>query len=173
MDGISVLHLKRNSAGQITELILNNATGDLYQYGIVLRAQETSAGMYLQGAYDLVTGGQLQTFATNNSILNARTGQVVRVDVDSGKLISIKLLEKLDKRITAVGETAVYTADGKKYLLTDGACIYRKITNLAYDGERYETLPASEIEDNDQVSAYYDKAENSGGRIRVIIVKSE
>ena len=82
-------------------------------------------------------------------------------------------MEKLDKRITAVGETAVYTADGKKYILTDGACIYRKITNLAYDGERYETLPASEIEENDQVSAYYDKAENSGGRIRVIIVKSE
>ena len=62
-----------NADGEITDLILRDFTGDLYEYGIITSAKETSTDMELSGSYTYLLNGEKRTLTTmNQTIVNTR-----------------------------------------------------------------------------------------------------
>jgi len=56
LDGITIssqdiLYARKNAAGEVTTLFLNNLTGDAYSYGIVTKASNSSGTMSAAGSY--------------------------------------------------------------------------------------------------------------------------
>ena len=48
--------------------------------------------------------------------------------------------------------------------------IYQKVYNTDNNGARYEIIPKSKIDYSKGITAYYDKSEKNGGRVRVIVL---
>ena len=78
-------------------------------------------------------------------------------------------MTRLEESIDEINKANIKTKNGNVYQLADGVVVYKKISNS------YMVTPFSEIEGNDNItiSAYYDKKEKFGGRIRVLIVKNK
>lgn len=172
LDGIqisssNVLYYAKNSRGEICELILLDVTGDLAQYGVVLSAPEASETK-TGGTYSLDVNGETKNYSSNATYSVSSTVPV-KIVTSGNKLESLTALTRLDESITDINQASLKTKNGNTYQLADGVTAYKKVSNS------YMIVPLSEIIDNDNVtiSAYYDKKENFGGRIRVIVAKDK
>ena len=77
LDSDDVKYYRRNTAGEIDILILNDATGDIYSYGVLTDAQEVDASMAaLMGVYQYDVGGASYIHTTQGSIFNVPEGPV-------------------------------------------------------------------------------------------------
>lgn len=158
--------------GTVTGLILNGYTGDLLQYGIVLKAQGISVGTYAAGSYKVNIGGLETELGSNQRKFSVSTGQSVSIDTDEKNgVLSIKALNTLNETVESVDDVFVHTKSGA-YRLADNAVIYREIANTELsEGTRYEVISKDNLDFAKKVTAYYDKTETDGGRIRVIVVR--
>lgn len=158
--------------GEITALFLNDYTGDLYDYGIVLYAKNTSSDYVVAGEYKVNINGSYSEFITQNRSYSISSGQPAKFEVDAAKgIIGIQGLTAVNSKVTELDELYAYTKGGK-YLLADDVIIYHQIAKTGDStGYRYEIISKDKINFENSVTAYYDKAEKSGGRIRVIVVK--
>lgn len=149
IDGINlsssnVKYYKTNSSNEITELILQNVTGDMYSYGIKV-----------SGGIDIDNNVYSYSGISNGSGIQA---------VMSGN--SVKTATKLSNYSSAVEElTDSYAViGGNRYLLSDKVKVYTKVDN------KYMLTTVGEINSGDYgYTCYYDKAEANGGRIRIIV----
>ncbi len=140
----SVKYYKTNSSGEITELILQNVTGDMYSYGIVVT-----------NAIDIDN--------TNYAFSGISYGSGVQVVLDG---MTVKTATKLSSYSSAVSElTAVYAKiGGVQYRLSDKVKVYLK------SGTKYMIMSLNEAISGDySYTCYYDKTEANGGRIRIIV----
>ena len=66
--------------------------------------------------------------------------------------------------------TTVTSSSGYVYLLSSDVVVYQKTATY-----QYLKIPLNDILDNEQykVTAYYDKSQVGGGRIRVLIAESK
>lgn len=159
-----VKYVRTNAAGEIDILILNDATGDLYSYGVLTSAEEVKMGMAaLMGVYQYDVGGISYTSQRQNSVFNVKTGPVKLqgslYSPDKISALTSVRLESLDS-LTAVSRenvsipvadnVAVYTLEDKTYLLSS---VERVQTGYSLTG-------------------YYDKPAAEGGRIRVVVAKA-
>ncbi len=172
MDGIeilnsNVLYYSKNSKGEISELILIDVTGDLAQYGVVLSAPEAGK-LTTGGTYSIDVNGATKNYSSNATYSVSSTVPV-KIVTSGNKLESLSALTRLDESISEISQASIKTKNGNTYQLADGIVVYKKISNS------YMIIPFSEIEGNDNItiSAYYDKKEKFGGRIRVLIVKDK
>jgi len=154
----------------ITDIILNNYTNDLYDYGIVLKDERISKQMAMQGTYELNINGINLKVVTPNTLFPVYTGQPAMFDFDNNTPVSMIRLNVLEEQVSKIDDLYVYTKEGK-YLLSSDILIYQEVVNTSYDGRRYEIIPISNIDYTKDVSAYYDKSEKAAGRIRVIVIK--
>lgn len=175
LDGVSfasgsVLYYEENERGEIKSLILNDVTGDLYSYGIVINAQRNTAGMYLAGVYTYDIGGSERSLVTSDIVYNVSGGQPAAFLLGgAGAVESIKGLRIIDEPISKVGDSFV-AAGGKNYPLSGGVVVYKKDFN-----GNYTIIPLRDIVDNDsyRLLAYYDKTPEVGGRVRVIVASEK
>ncbi|MBR3934588.1 MAG: S-layer homology domain-containing protein [Clostridia bacterium] len=173
LDGVKllkedVLYFEKNEKNQIESMILNNVTGDMYSYGIVKKAENTNNSFMLAGNYESYINGNLVNYTVSGVVFNVRSGQVAQFTFGkSGELANIKPLILINGNITEVNKTSLKSGN-TKYPLSDNVQVYLKDNN-----NNYTIIPIGDITDGKDydLTAYYDKAVSSGGRVRVIVAK--
>lgn len=161
LDGVNITSGKvryyaKNSRDEITELILWDVTGDCYEYGIV-----TGGSADTQYTVDIDGTSYTTTYST---------GAYVRTPCKAYmKGNSLELKGSLTAYNSSVSTLTVSSAKigGNDYLLSDKAVVY-----LTKDGMTYNKISINDAVNGDySYTAYYDKKESDGGRIRIIIAK--
>lgn len=151
-----VRYYSLNGAGEIDRLILNDVTGDLAHYG-VLTQMEGSNSLY-RYAYNLEgTPYELPQ-------------STVRHPADLGP-IQVKGLPQAPDLITSLKRAGTGTVTGNQllvrdqsYLLSDTVVVYQE-----KDGRYTQTTLAAVADGKQSLVGWYDKSQESGGRIRVLI----
>lgn len=162
LDGISinssnVLYCARNSLNEITEMILKNVTGDAYSYGAVV-SRSQSNGSYV---YTIDVDGTQMTYSTSVEMAS-KSG--CKLMMNNGRIEKMDLLSKYAGSVTKLTDTYAVIGN-KQYKLSDTVTVYRKTSTL-------QKIPLEEAKSGDyRLTAYYDKTENLGGRIRIIIAE--
>jgi hypothetical protein len=158
----SILYYELNKSGEISQLILNNVTGDMYEYGIY-------NGLKLQGnsaVYEYLIDGTKGSLSSNSF-----TGLSTQIGPQGFKFKGNELKESfelLKGSIQAVGETTVSVKDTKFTLAAD--CDVYFYSNGEYTLTKIEKVSnLSKYE----LTAYYNKAGSLGGRVRIIVAKNK
>lgn len=172
LDGVSlstgdVLYSAKNDKGEIKEMILCDVTGDTAQYGVVLSAPEKGSGA-TGGTYSLDINGETKNYSSN-SVYSVSGTVPVKIQLSGNQLKSLSALTLLDESVKSVSDSYLETKNSR-YLLSDSVVAYKKTGNY-----KYMIIPLSEVIDNKDVTvtAYYDRQQKFGGRIRVLIVKEK
>lgn len=162
LDGIdisssSVLYCERNASNEITELILKNVTGDAYTYGAIV-SRSGSMGNY---TYTIDSESAQYTYTTSVE-MPAKSG--CRLVMNNGRLEKMEQLSKYTAPVTKLTDTEA-TIGGKVYKLSDKVLVYKKTDTL-------QRIPIEDAQSGEyRITAYYDKPEDKGGRIRIIIAE--
>lgn len=154
-----------NDAGEITDLILNDFTGDLYEYGIITSAKNESTETSISGEYTYLVGGEKQTLSTSGKSLGASVGPA-RLTIENGQLQSVRALEQI-KNPDSITQLGV-TKDDESWLFWDDCAVY------LYENSDYSLLSLTELRNNlnaYDITCYYDKDTDDGGRIRIVVAR--
>lgn len=155
----SVLGYSKNSAGEIDELILKDVTGDTYSYGLVTKRDKVT------GAYTIDINGTQNTYMTG--FTSSATGPH-RFKMGSTGVESMQQLVAHSSNISELTRTEALISS-QKYLLSNDVVVYHR-----KDASTYMKIPLDDaINGNYRLTAYYDKAQTSGGRIRIIIAQNK
>lgn len=153
-----VLYYTTDDNGEITRLILNNFSGDLYTYGIITDTEESGTS----GSYEYVSNGEKIKLNSNGTAYNIDKGAFGMMQI-SGKIISMTNLNEIRLAGISADNTAIDTSGVTRHM-SDTVQIYE-----SRDSEYY--LTSADLIDSSKYTlrAFYDKAQNEGGRIRVVI----
>lgn len=161
--------LVTKSGGKIDGIILNDFTGDLAKFGYIKASNEVSSPLSgaVTGYYTIDVAGATSSIVTSNVIYNLKVAPAL-YRYENGKIAYIKNLYRISGNIKSASPLTVTDESGNSYLLADDVLVYdlsageaeARISNI-------DTL-ISGIGNYKNISAYYDKAESQGGRIRVI-----
>ncbi len=167
LDTSDVRYYATNEDGEITDLILRDFTGDLYEYGIITGIKEEESGMSLSGTYTYLIDGERTSTTTSNKTLGASFGPA-RLTIEDGQLEAVRALEEISQpdTITQLG----VTKDDESWLFWDDCTVYR------YEGGTYTLLSLTELRNNAsayRITCYYDKDTEDGGRIRIVIARPQ
>lgn len=155
----SVLGYSKNGAGEIDELILKDVTGDTYSYGLVTKRDKVT------GAYTIDINGTQNTYMTG--FTSSSTGPH-RFKMGSTGIESMQQLVAHSSNISELTRTEALIGS-QKYLLSNDVVVYHR-----KDASTYMKIPLDDaINGNYRLTAYYDKAQTSGGRIRIIIAQNK
>lgn len=166
LDSRDVRYYAENEDGEITDLILNDFTGDLYEYGIITSVEEESNDMSLSGSYTYLLNGEKQTIATSGKTLGAKTGPA-RLTIENGQLAATRTLYQI-KNPDSITQLGV-TKDEESWLFADACAVY------LYDNSTYSLLSLTELRNNFDaynITCYYDNDTDDGGRIRIIVART-
>ena len=158
-----IFYAKKDGNGVITDLILNNVTGDMCTYAVIKNVDKAVKGT--NATYTYIVDGNTASFSSS-SVYSVTGGTPVRLTFSAnGAVYSMAALTKIGEKISLVDSTSVRTAS-EVYPLSDKVVVYAKDYNY-----NYSIIPISDIYDNDEytLNAYADKTASAGGRVRVII----
>ena len=153
-----------NGAGEITKLILKDATGDMHSYGIMTDVVDSSpeGGVSVIVSYTMDLAGEIVSLP----------GLSVKYGVKKGPVVVMGNVQAPDKirQLTEVEAARVsgntVTAGNRTYLMSDNVLVYE------YRGGDYYLSSLDRVKDGGyELSAWYDRSEKDGGRIRVIVAK--
>ena len=153
-----------NGAGEITKLILKDATGDMHSYGIMTDVVDSSpeGGVSVIVSYTMDLAGEIVSLP----------GMSVKYGVKKGPVVVMGNVQAPDKirQLTEVEAARVsgntVTAGNRTYLMSDNVLVYE------YRGGDYYLSSLDRVKDGGyELSAWYDRSEKDGGRIRVIVAK--
>lgn len=161
LDHSEVKYYSLNPQGEIEALILNDVTGDAYQYGIITRFEETGEGMDRFCTYQYDVGGVSYTFSGSTRFPAA--GGPVRILGDPASPDRMYPLTQA-KAGQIVGSQ--FVAGSQKYTLSDSVAVYE-----FRNGQYFLSSLSRAEESQGSLTAWYDKAESDGGRVRVIVIK--
>ena len=157
----NVLYSEKNTAGEISALILKDVTGDQYSYGLVLSVQERSEGMDLSGTYRVLVDGQETTYSLSGRLLSAKQGPA-RIVLKDAQLNGIRSLSEL-KNVDSISGVTL-KAGGETHTIWDNAVAY------LYAGQQYRKIDRNELDSaRYQIRAYYDAPDSQGGRVRILV----
>ncbi|MDP4119325.1 MAG: hypothetical protein Q8873_09115, partial [Bacillota bacterium] len=164
IDGIKlnaedIIYFTKNENGEINNIILKNITGDIYEYGLITKVDNRAK------TYTFDINGN--PYSTSGSYTGISAGAPAKFVFKGSSLDSMTSISAVKGAVTNITSTKVITASSA-YTLSDNVVIYtRKALDTAFT-----ILPKDELLNNIDsynISAYYDKTDNSGGRVRVII----
>ncbi len=163
----SILYSKTNSDGEIAELILDDVTGDMYDYGIITSAKNNGNGMNISGSYTYLLNGSDRSVSTNGKSYSVTSGQAVKIITNGNTLSSLSALTKIPTATVSDISGSFVIYGGKSYTLSDKVSIYTKDRSYNYSMVTIEELK-NRLSDY-TITLYADKSESQGGRIRVIL----
>lgn len=156
----NVRYYKKNSVGEVSEIILNDLTGDCYKYGMTTSV-EGKSGVY---RFD-IGGAEMVSMGSYHS--DVAVGIPARVRVYGNTTVPAGSLKRTGT-ISALTQTTAYIGN-TEYKLSDEVAVYEDTGIM-----RYNLISINDaINGNYSLSAYSDKPEEQGGRIRVIIAKTK
>lgn len=153
-----VCYYNTDSNGDISELILRSVTGDMYKYGVVTTAySEKGAGVTRMD----IDG----TVYSSSSYRSLALGTGVRIGMSSsGEIESAIQIPSYSGSVNELTSTYALIGD-TEYKLSDKVAVYER-----HDLSNFSKISLNEAINGDYTyTCYYDKAEDRGGRIRVII----
>lgn len=166
--------IHRNYAGQIDVLVLSDATGDGYTYGMLsITTQITGSfdGEDIENSYISVTNaGQGQSVSSVPCGYALSDGRMVGVALRaSGKVASVKTLESVKNAARSHFDAAAMTFTTSDMILpiSDEVQCYLSSTG--------EWLSADELSRalgfSEKFTVYYDRAPEQGGKVRIIVAE--
>ncbi len=168
LDSSDVRWCATNADGEITDLILRDFTGDLYEYGIITSApSDKNKTEDLSSTYTYLLNGEKRTLQTVNMRLGVSYGPAKLV-MEDGQLSSARNLNKI-KNPDSITQLGV-TKDGDSWLFADECAVY------LYQNSMYSLFSLTELRNNFDkynITCYYDKDTRDGGRIRIITVQAK
>lgn len=157
-----VRYYSLNSQGEIDQMILEEVTGDMYRYGVLTRREETGEGMYKFYTYVYDVGGVPYTIPNSSTGFRASVGPIQLTGDPSAP-------ERMYS-LTSAGEGTIsgseFLTDNQRFAIWDQAAVYER-----RDGQYYLSTLARAQEGDFTLTAWYDKPEAQGGRIRVIVAQ--
>jgi len=161
-----VLYYKTNAENEVTDIILNDLTGECYSYGIITEANSNNQGMRVSGSYSYDINGVSGNVNTNGGMFSVSKGEPVQLLIAGGTVQNIKPLTKLSASVKQVTDSTLVGSDGTHYPLSGDVVVYHK---KQYD---HTIIPVSELMTGDyKIAAYHDKDMERGGRVRIIIAE--
>lgn len=160
-----ILYAATDAQGAITQLILDDYTGDVYAYGLILSADVVNQGVTAYSSYEFLIDGQKAQYVNPSKAFTNKTGPV-QIGYEGTELVKLQPLSK----VTATGLTqTALTAGGTTYTLSGNVQVYYKQNNA------YQLSSLQAIDDLSQytVTGYYDKTDREGGRIRILIAEAK
>lgn len=157
--GGAILYYRTNGRGEILELLLNNVTGDLYDYGIYQGIQNINNGT-ATNKY-MIEG---KSYTGTSEYFSADNGPLGLYLEESMILSSMKLT---GTTIKSIGATYVQDTT-RKYQITDDVDVYY-LSNGEY---LYTTFDKVSNLKKYKLTAYYDRSVTIGGKVRIIIAES-
>ncbi len=157
-----VLYYEANG-GKVTNLILNDVTGDTAKYGVVTSARSGDSS----GTYTYMIEGVSYTLATSNSTLGVGAGPA-KFYGESGRITSMKNLSRLSTKVTAFNSVQVTVNDSTGvYPISADAAVYENTSS----GYRISTLSEAltAFQSKRLVTFCYDKDPKEGGCVRIIL----
>lgn len=159
-----VRYAQLDDSGAVTALILNDVTGDLHSYGVLTESETVSLPMLLQSVYTFDIGGRSQTYPLSGKSFPVQKGPFCLMS-DGQEIKSMKNLTRLSN-VTLSGSYAIQ--GGNRYTLADNTAYYTyDKANKAYTlSTREQALNAGGT-----LSAWFDKTDSNGGRVRVVLAE--
>lgn len=164
----SVRYYVLDENGKISDLILDDATGDTWKYGFMISASNNNSAdsTTVSGSYTYILNGTTKTLNSSGTAYAVTSGGfAVRYNTDG----SIKTIKNISSAtITDLG--SVYaTTNSKKYRLADDVQVY------LHSGSSYYATTLSAVNPDDYtLTGWYDSFGCiAGGRIRVIVAESK
>lgn len=157
-----VLFYVTNAKGEITDLILDNFTGDLNKYVIFTQVDESGDS----GSYTYVYGNKTETSYANGCVFGVKKGVGYIEQIDE-RIVTAGKLNDMGKITRISGNTI--TSNSNTMYISDDVMVYCK------EGTDYITTSINELVNNFEqyrINAYYDDTTINGGRVRVIIANS-
>ena len=158
-----VLYYTLNGSGEIDRLILEVVTGDNYHYGILTDMVEIPTGTlttYYTYVYDV--GGTTYTLANSTTGFPVSTGGIML----KGDLNNPDKMYRLTKLEADRISGNLLIAGNRSYTMADDVVIYEY-----RNGSYYLSSAQRVTEKGLSLTGWYDKAENSGGRIRIVVAR--
>lgn len=155
----SVRYYVLNENKQISRLILQNATGDLWSYGFLADVNVSGS----EKSYTYLLNGTQKTLSTSTLYSVSKGGVAIQFSADG----SINAMKNLSA--TSITELSpLYAMNGnEKYLLDDSAQVY-----LLKNGGYFATALSSVNTASYTLTGWYDSFGcAAGGRIRVIVAQ--
>ena len=152
-----------DGSGDISRLILKDATGDMHTYGVITSVSEVDLPnmMATSGTYVCDVAGTAQT-VSGSTVYNVKTGPFM-MKTDGEKIDRFTNLTKV--KLTSIEGTTAYGGN-RQYAIWDDVLVYE-----VRDGKYYPTSLALVTGGDYALTGYYDKDQADGGRIRVILAK--
>lgn len=155
-----VRYYRLNAAGQLTHLVLNDATGDLHQYGVITQVNEVDAPGLTASQYVYDLGGQTLATKQLSKVYHLSTGPA-RLKWKDNDIDSITSLTSLS--LSGLSGSAALSGNDT-FPLWDHVVFYEKREQDYYLSSR------SLVESgNFRLTGYYDKAPSEGGVIRIVV----
>ncbi|MGN1092115.1 MAG: hypothetical protein ACI4RS_00520, partial [Monoglobaceae bacterium] len=169
LDGLSiaeknVLYAEKNSSGEIITLILDNVTGDAYEYGLVVSTMSTASTK----SYTYMVDGNRYTTTTSGNYSIGR-GVAVKIMGSAAAPNSLNKIESVSGKPTMVSSNKIAIA-GNTYELSDKVACYKDESSLEAEYSMISIYDVIEKYSDCKITAYYDKTIKSGGRVRVLVV---
>ena len=164
LTGSTIRFYALNAQGEISHMILEDATGDLHQYGIITGVSEVSAGLVTNSAYTYDVGGVKQVFTSDTTIYNLKCDPC-QVKMESDTTVE-RLYNLTEVEVDSINGNTIVDAQNRSYTLSDNVAVY------VYENNEYQLTSLERVSGGDyRLTAWYDKPENEGGRIRVILAR--
>lgn len=183
LDGLNLtssntLYVEKNGSGEITKLLLKDVTGDVYTYAIVSKVKTTKdgEGNVSSRGYSYTFDSNGTTYTDSGRYLPVSASKGAKLSISNGKIDTVKSMNKADGKVTDLTNEYI-VSQGVKYKLSDDVIVYLATYDGTANGYKYLITPIDGVikkfSDYKSISAYYDKDEAKGGRVRIIVVREK
>ena len=165
----SISYAYVNSAGEVDIVLLNSVTGNSYTYGIA--SMTSGEGTFGSSTSLTVTNSEGSTGALSGAS-GIRTGAFVGVAYTAAGAVAdtVTLSGRSVERSDFVGSEYV-DVDGTLYRISDDVQVYNTTTGTWYtDSASLGTALEQALAYSEDITVYYDRDADNGGRIRVVTV---
>ena len=109
-------------------------------------------------------GGVKQVFTSDTTIYNLKSDPC-QVKMESDTTVE-RLYNLTEVEVDSINGNTIVDAQNRSYTLSDNVAVY------VYENNEYQLTSLERVSGGDyRLTAWYDKPENEGGRIRVILAR--
>ena len=156
----NVRYYVRDADNKISLLVLNNATGDAYDYCYLTYAEEKYTDEGNSCSYKYILGGETKTYTNGSKAFGVNWGPAL-IELSGSNIVTIRNLSSIN--LTSLTSQYAYK-DGTKYLLSDNVAVFVDKNNEVTASNLNSVLSGGYT-----LTGYYDGTLSTGTRLRVIV----
>ncbi len=164
LSGDDVLYYAKDKFGNISDVVLNNISGDLMTYGYLLKGENHSGGFNgISSSYEYLVNGELKNISSYDFTFKVDKGGIVELK----SLYGDEMLKNLKSTRVIELRTNSVLGEDKSITLDNHVQAYMK------DGEDYKQVNINGLSvEKHNLTAYY--SENKlGDKVRIIIANKK